>query len=113
MEASEISRFQDLISQKMAELREEILEATDGTRTVELDQQSVGRLSRMDAMQHQAMAIALENRRKVEILRLETAQKRMTEGEFGYCEECGDEIPDKRLEIDPATTRCIKCASGQ
>jgi DnaK suppressor protein len=111
LEASENSRFQNLISQKLTELKEEILNAADGTRTVELDQQSVGRLSRMDAMQHQAMAIALENRRRVEVSRLQAAKTRIDEDEFGYCEECGEDIPTKRLEIDPATTRCVNCAS--
>lgn len=79
---------------------------------VTLDQQSVGRLSRMDAMQQQAMAQATERQRTAELRRIEEALKRLDEGEYGYCEGCGEEIPAKRLEIDPAAAVCVRCASG-
>ena len=78
---------------------------------VSLDQQSVGRLSRMDAMQGQAMAQEAERRRALELTRIEQAFKRLEEGDFGYCVECGAEIPLQRLEIDPAATHCVNCAS--
>jgi DnaK suppressor protein len=78
--------------------------------TVTLDQQSVGRLSRMDAMQQQAMAQATERQRAGEMARIENALKRLDEDEYGYCVECGEEIAEKRIEIDPAVTHCIRCA---
>lgn len=112
LEAAEISRFRELISQKLLELKEEILEATEATKIVELDQQSIGRLSRMDALQQQAMAIALENRREVEIHRLTQALGRIEDSDYGYCDDCGESIPSKRLEIDLACTRCVSCATG-
>ncbi|MDG2257958.1 MAG: TraR/DksA family transcriptional regulator [Paracoccaceae bacterium] len=112
METREITRFSELISQKLVELREEILEAADGTKTVELDQQSIGRLSRMDAIQQQAMAIALEKRREAEIFKLTQALARIDEGEYGYCEDCGDDIPTKRLEINLSSTRCVSCMTA-
>lgn len=78
--------------------------------TVTLDQQSVGRLSRMDALQQQAMAQATERQRMGELARIEQALKRIEEDEYGYCDDCGEEIAEKRLEIDPAATLCIRCA---
>jgi DnaK suppressor protein len=78
---------------------------------VELDQQSVGRLSRMDAMQQQAMAEAEARRRQAEIMRIDAALKRIGEGEYGWCLECGEAIAPRRLEIDPAASRCIGCAA--
>ena len=84
----------------------------DDRRTVELDQQSVGRLSRMDALQRQAMAAAQSRRRGAERQRIHAALDRIDEGEFGYCEDCGEEIAPKRLDLDPTVTRCISCASG-
>lgn len=78
-------------------------------RPVELDQQSVGRLSRMDAMQVQAMAHATESRRQVRAQRIKAALARIEADEYGYCVECGDEIPAARLEIDPTTPRCVQC----
>lgn len=79
---------------------------------VTLDQASVGRLSRMDAMQQQAVARATERQRAAELIRIEKALQRIEEGEYGYCENCGRKIAEKRLEIDPAAPLCIKCAAG-
>ncbi len=78
---------------------------------VELDQQSVGRLSRMDAIQVQAMAVATESRRQDRLQRIEAALRRLDDGEYGYCLGCDEDIPAKRLAIDPAVTRCVDCAS--
>ena len=83
----------------------------DSRRPVELDQTRVGRLSRMDALQDQAMALETERRRGLEIERIEAALKRIEDGEYGYCLSCGEEIPAKRLEFDPATPVCVDCAS--
>jgi DnaK suppressor protein len=81
-------------------------------RPVELDQTSVGRLSRMDAMQVQAMALAAERKRHEEARRVEAAIRRIDDGEYGYCASCGDEIAAKRLAVDPTVPTCIRCASG-
>ncbi len=77
---------------------------------VELDQQSVGRLSRMDAIQVQAMAVATETRRQDRLQIIEAALQRLDGGEYGYCLGCDEDIPAKRLDIDPAVTRCVDCA---
>jgi DnaK suppressor protein len=84
-----------------------------GQRTVELDQQAVGRLTRMDALQSQAMSkaeAALRARRRHAI---HAALARMDEGEYGYCCDCGEEIAPRRLEIDPAAATCVSCASAR
>ena len=78
---------------------------------VELDQTSVGRLSRMDAIQVQAMALASEQRRKAELQRVRSALERIDTDDFGYCDVCGEEIAAARLENDPAVRTCIGCAS--
>lgn len=80
---------------------------------VELDQTLQGRLSRMDAMQGQAMAQASEARRSQQIARLKATLERLERGEFGECLDCGEAIADARLENDPATTLCIDCAAAR
>jgi DnaK suppressor protein len=79
---------------------------------VTLDQQSVGRLSRMDAMQRQAMAQATARRRQARASRIEAALGRIEDGEFGYCQDCGEEIGSRRLELDPTLPTCVSCARG-
>jgi DnaK suppressor protein len=44
------------------------------------------------------------------LLRIEQALRRIDEDEYGFCEECGEEIAGKRLAIDPAASHCIRCA---
>jgi DnaK suppressor protein len=78
---------------------------------VDLDQQSVGRLSRMDSLQVQAMALATEERRRQQIARIDAALIRLDEGTYGECVICGEPIAPKRLELDPAVPTCISCAA--
>ena len=84
--------------------------AVDDRRPVELDQQSVGRVSRMDALRVQAMAQAVEARRQGRLHRIEEALRRLAAGDYGSCSECGEAIPAKRLSIDPTNERCVHCA---
>ncbi|MCW9033127.1 MAG: TraR/DksA C4-type zinc finger protein [Rhodospirillales bacterium] len=99
---------------KLVETREELLSvaetSTESKKPVELDQTTQGRLSRMDALQVQAMAVETDRRRLVEIQRIEAALKRIDEDDYGYCASCDEEIPAKRLEFDPAAAVCIDCA---
>ncbi|NBP72634.1 MAG: TraR/DksA family transcriptional regulator [Alphaproteobacteria bacterium] len=107
----DIEKFRDLLTTRRAELSALIEGAADSAAPVELDQQVQGRLSRMDALQGQAMAQATNERRRIEIAQIDAALGRMNEDEFGYCVECGDEIAPKRLELNPAIARCVECAS--
>ena len=85
--------------------------ARDSRKPVELDQSKVGRLSRMDAMQDQAMAQESERRRKGELLRIGAALERITSDDYGYCVSCDEDIAQARLDLDPAVATCINCAS--
>lgn len=84
----------------------------DGQKTVTLDQQAVGRLSRMDALHNQAMAQAQARRRQAERQRIRAALQRLDAGEYGYCTDCGEEIAPARLTSDPAIPRCLDCTRG-
>jgi DnaK suppressor protein len=83
----------------------------ESAAVVELDQSRVGRLSRMDAMQAQAMAKASANRRQAMLLKITAALKRIDDDEFGLCRACEEPINPRRLEFDPTAIQCIDCAS--
>ena len=100
---------QQLIDRKK-ELERLVTAHHNNTRPVVLDQTTVGRLSRMDEIQNQAMSIEMERRRIDETHRIDAALARMEKDEFGYCMTCGDEIEKKRLELDPAIPTCVGCA---
>ncbi len=92
-------------------LREIDASSAEARRPVELDQAAVGRLSRMDAMQVQAMAKAVGARRQGRAQRIEATLRRLDEGDYGFCTVCGDEIPLKRLKLDLTVERCVGCAA--
>ncbi|WP_297774302.1 TraR/DksA C4-type zinc finger protein [uncultured Roseovarius sp.] len=112
MNEAALTRLRTQIANLLGDLEAEDVRGQSGQATVELDQQAVGRLSRMDALQNQAMAKAGQSRREAQRRRLQAALSRMDEGEYGYCEDCGEDIALGRLEIDPAATRCVSCANG-
>ena len=105
-------RYRARLQDEKAALLSEDDEAAEDRSTVMLDQQSVGRLSRMDAMQRQAMAQATSRRRQTGLSRIEAALVRLDEDEFGYCADCGEDIPPERLDLDPTATLCVSCAQG-
>ncbi len=110
-----------MINQELEQLRQSLLEARvelltlgeilrESAKTVELDQARVGRLSQMDAMQGQQMALEAARRHEQKILSIGAALQRMEVGEYGDCLVCGEEIDIRRLKVDPTNTRCINCA---
>ena len=112
MNDSRMTEFRALIEARLAEIANEDARGREGQSVVELDQQAVGRLSRMDALQNQAMAKAQQVRRDGKAARLRAALQRIEDGTFGECEDCGEDIPVGRLMLDLAATRCVSCASG-
>ncbi len=113
MDAQTLKEFERLL----LEMREQI-EALAETRkkassTVELDQARTGRLSRVGAMQDQEMAKAGHQRAEQELRQIDAALKRIEEGSYGECQECGNDIAEGRLKANPAVTLCIKCAAAK
>ena len=107
----DIKLFKSLLLDKKTILMKEKEAGKEAAQIVELDQTSVGRVSRMDAMQIQAMAVAANQRRQLELQKIGVALKRIDSEDYGYCLECDKEIAEPRLKLDPATSLCIKCAS--
>ncbi len=101
------------IKNNLLRLRSELqaIEETlkDTSDPVELDQTRVGRLSRMDAMQSQQMALETVRRRKENLVKIDAALRRIESDDYGCCYVCGEEIDIRRLFVDPTSTRCMEC----
>lgn len=110
LDDTELERFRALLREKREEIAALAAENRAAGATVELDQQSVGRLSRMDAIERQAMALETRRRREMDLRKIEAALARIDDGEFGFCLVCGEPIPQRRLTLDPTATRCVDCA---
>jgi len=101
---------------RLLKLRSGLLKAAEtgeqAEEVVELDQAKVGRLSRMDAMQAQAMSVETGRRRRQHLVEIEKALERIEAGNYGECLECGEVIHPGRLEANPTATLCIACAQA-
>ena len=98
---------------RLIQLRDDLMEAeasnSDNVKTVELDQSRIGRLSRMDEMQNQQMALESQRRRKIQIRKIDATWQRIENGEFGLCSYCEEIIEFDRLEFDPTSVLCSEC----
>ena len=102
--------YRRLIEKQLQALNAQLEDTTGGADTVELDQSRVGRLSRMDALQSQAMHAESLNRARRQVMALEHALSRLESGDFGLCVRCDEEIAEARLQHNPAAVLCISCA---
>ena len=110
MTKDKLAYFDEVIRKEVDQLKG-LSEGSKVSRApVMLDQQSVGRLSRMDAMLQQSMELATEDRRQLRLMALSAALKRIEKGNYGYCFKCDEGIPTDRLKFDPAITLCVECA---
>lgn len=106
----DIAHFRSVLLARRAALQQDAELGEQASATVELDQSRVGRLSRMDAMQGQAMSQEAQRRRELELRQIDAAMQRIEAGDYGYCLDCDEPIAEARLEIDPSTPRCVVCA---
>ena len=109
MDAERILYFRQRLETLSKEVTEALNASKDSANVVELDT-AIGRLSRMDAMQNQQMALELRRRQENQLLRIKNALKRMDRGRYGQCGKCKLPIAEARLEISPDTVVCVRCA---
>lgn len=110
MTPDELEKFRKLLLQWRGDLLSTSAVRDESSATVHLDQQSVGRLSRMDAMQSQELAKATRVRADRQLKLITAALARIDNDEYGECRQCGEAINPRRLEIDPTSLHCIDCA---
>ena len=111
MHERDLKWFRDRLLEMQAELSALREMSAQSREAVTLDQSSVGRVSRIDAIQQQEMALAAERNRERELQRIKSALLRMDQGDYGYCIACGEDIAEKRLRVDPAIPTCVDCAN--
>ena len=114
---SDAALSREHLSARLDELEAEARAYLDDSRSadeaIELDQTRQGRLSRMDAMQAQAMSRAARNRATQTLQRVAATRKRLDSADFGYCLDCEEPIAAARLAHDPTTLRCLDCATAR
>lgn len=106
----EINNFKEKLTALQKDLNEDITRSKESTKPVKLDQQAVGRVSRIDAIQQQQMQSASLERLKNRILAVERALSKIESKEYGLCLKCEEQIAKKRLLAQPEASLCIRCS---
>ena len=109
MDTDRLDHFRSRLELLAEEIRSAMESSKEDSGVVELDT-SIGRLSRMDAMQNQQMALELRRRQEQQLLRIANALKRMDKGTYGLCGKCKQLIAEVRLEVSPDVVLCVRCA---
>jgi DnaK suppressor protein len=112
LDPAAIDRLRGLLREKKRDLETRIDGGGDAARPVELDQQSVGRVSRAEAIQQQQMALAGRQQAIALLRRVDQALQRIDDADFGHCQECGEAIAEARLRVQPWASLCIDCQSA-
>lgn len=112
MNATELEQIRQILLQQLVDLQAMSDTLKEASKPVKLDQAMVGRLSRMDAMQGQQMAMETTRRHEQQIRKTEAALNRIKSDEYGLCFICEEEIDPRRLKADPTITRCIECVGS-
>ena len=109
LDGQQLTSLQAALETQRAELEALLKRGADAAEPVALDQQSVGRVSRIDAIQQQQMARASQQQAAETLRRVEHALQRIVDGEYGYCLHCGEPIAYARLDVQPFATLCLDC----
>tara|TARA_R110000850_G_scaffold66959_44_gene148681 strand:- start:90 stop:425 length:336 start_codon:yes stop_codon:yes gene_type:complete len=108
--ADQLIDLEELIVAELARIREESKSSGAEREAISPDV-SIGRLSRLDAMQMQEVAKEANRRREDRVGHLEVALDHLDSGTYGRCDKCGEDIEFERLKVSPEATFCSKCAS--
>ena len=109
MDQITLERFEKQLKAMEAELDAALAGKADATAPVALDT-SIGRLSRMDAIQSQQMALGLKTRQQQSLMRVRNALKMIRNGTYGQCRRCKGPIAIERLAAQPDAVVCVNCA---
>ncbi len=112
MDKKNLKRFKKILSGQ----REHLIETAKATLASDLGINVDDLPDEMDlatAEYDHAMNFRLRGREKTLIKKIDLALERIKEGEYGICDECGDDISGRRLEARPVTTLCIRCKEEQ
>jgi DnaK suppressor protein len=109
-QCAELSRRLEL---QIVEIEAQLLRGDEAARPVPLDQSAVGRLSRMDAMQQQAMAKATREKLRLRLELTRHACRAIDAGTYGICGSCEEPIGQERLWAYPEAPLCVECQGGK
>lgn len=105
----QLEELHSILESKKSKLDQQLDDAVSATGVVTLDQSTVGRVSRMDAMQQQSMAVSTRAKAQTSLRKVISALSRMNRNNYGFCDKCDEHIQFNRLKVQPEASHCLKC----
>ena len=97
------------IVETIATMEYEVERLEEATRPIS-PENSIGRVSRMDAINNKGVSEAALRSARRKLSSLQLALSKVESPEFGFCSRCKQPIPPARLMYMPESTRCVRCA---
>ena len=111
MNEPDLTKYETALHKLREELQRDLENSKKESAPVKLEG-VMGRISRMDAMQVQQMALSVKRQRQQRLTRIRTALQRIQDGEYGHCSRCDGMIKSGRLDAFPDAVLCVNCASA-
>ncbi|HEY4743869.1 MAG TPA: TraR/DksA family transcriptional regulator [Desulfuromonadaceae bacterium] len=103
-----VEMLQDTKRRMWNELREDLFARTGEGLQPQYDiPQDLGDQGMIDLLEDTGLALA--DIRQQNLIQMDEAERKLAEGSYGLCEECGAEIEERRLALLPFATCCIDC----
>lgn len=102
----------DAYREKLQERREQILalyESDVRAGQASTDEGTEDIVDRANNSYHRELMFSLSDTERTQLLAVEAALERIDEGGYGTCANCGDPIPEQRLEAVPWARYCVDC----
>jgi len=112
MTGHSLQRFQHRVAERRAMLLRQVSQTEDELRLLDTDVPPEIEEDAQEARLADVLA-SLDGRSKAEIAAIERALALVDAGDYGICEDCGEDIPIARLDALPAATRCVTCAEAR
>ena len=110
MKKKDVDFFRSFLNQRISDLRSE---AGKTVETMDDDVNFPDPSDRATMEANRNSILRIRDRERKLIFKIQEALQRLTAGEYGICEECGEAIGIERLKARPVTTLCIDCKSRQ
>ena len=112
MNKTQLKKFKSLLTEKRDEIVKKARLTLEQDMTLDTDDLP-DEMDLASSEYLQSFTFRLRGREKSFLEKIEKGLRKIDEGTFGICEECGEEISVKRLEARPETTLCIRCKEDQ
>ncbi len=112
MKKSDLNKFKDILEKRKAEILSQSAGVNDQVYSLKEDD-LLDEVDLASSESDQNMNIRLRDRERVLLRKIDKALVKISNGDYGVCESCGEDISVRRLEARPVTDLCIRCKEEQ